>query len=285
MNTDMKRGAIIVTGANGYIGQNVVKTLLDLGVRVIAVDINFNGLDARAEQLKTNLFENNAEILSLVPEVDACLHLAWRNGFSHNAETHLADLPGHFRFIESLIEAGLEQIAVLGSMHEIGYWEGVIDENTPTNPTTYYGIAKNALRQSLGVLCSSRKVVYQWLRAFYITGDDSRNHSVFTKILEMERDNKEFFPVTSGKNLYDFITIEELSRQISLAVLQREIAGTINVCTGKAVSLHDAIEFFISKHNLKIKPNFGAYPERPYDSPGIWGDNTKIMKIVSNSGL
>ena len=285
MLTKLKHGAIIFTGANGYIGQNVVKTLLDLGVRVIAVDVNFSGLDERAEQLKTNLFENSTKVLELVPEVDACLNLAWRNGFSHNAETHLADLPGHFKFVESMIEAGLEQIAVLGSMHEIGYWEGAIDENTPTNPTTYYGIAKNALRQSLSVLCSGRGVVYQWLRAFYITGDDTRNHSVFTKILELERENKEFFPVTTGKSLYDFITIEELSKQISLAVLQREISGTINVCTGKVVSLHDAIETFISKHNLKIKPNFGAYPERPYDSPGIWGDATKISKILKNSGL
>ena len=23
-----------------------------------------------------------------------------------------------------------------------------------------------------------------------------------------------------------------------------------------------------------------AFPDRPYDSPGIWGDNTKIKKIL-----
>lgn len=285
MNMEMKRRAIIVTGANGYIGQNVVKTLLDLGVRVIAVDVNFNGLDERAERLETNLFENSSDILALVPEVEACLHLAWRNGFNHNAETHLTDLPAHFNFIKSLTDAGLGQIAVLGSMHEIGYWEGAIDENTPTNPITYYGIAKNALRQSLGVLSSKQGFVFQWLRAFYITGDDVRNHSVFTKILELERENKDFFPATSGKNLYDFIKIDELSRQISMVLLQREISGIINVCSGKAVSLHDAIEAFIVEHSLKIRPKFGAYPERPYDSPGIWGDNTKILQIMKNAGF
>ena len=285
MLMEMKHGAVIVTGANGYIGQNVVRTLLDFGVRVIAVDVNFSGLDERAEQLETNLFENISGVLALVPEVDVCLHLAWRNGFNHNAATHLADLPGHFHFIESMLEAGLEQIAVLGSMHEIGYWEGVIDENTPTNPINYYGIAKNALRQSLGVLCSARGIAFQWLRAFYITGDDARNHSVFTKILQLERENKEFFPATTGINLYDFITIEELSRQISLAIMQKQILGIINVCTGNAVPLRDAIEDFIKEHDLKIKPNFGAFPDRPYDSPGIWGDVTKISKIFENAGL
>lgn len=30
----------------------------------------------------------------------------------------------------------------MGSMHEVGYWEGAIDENTPTHPSSYYGIAK-----------------------------------------------------------------------------------------------------------------------------------------------
>lgn len=37
----------------------------------------------------------------------------------------------------------------MGTMHEVGYWEGAIDEHTPCNPQSQYGIAKNAMRQSL----------------------------------------------------------------------------------------------------------------------------------------
>ena len=68
-------------------------------------------------------------------------------------------------------------------MHEIGYWEGAIDENTPSNPTTLYGIAKNSLRQSIEVLTHDTDVVIQWLRAFYIIGDDFKKPLNFYKNL------------------------------------------------------------------------------------------------------
>ena len=40
---------ILVTGANGYIGRHVVKTLLDKGADVIACDIACDDVDERAE--------------------------------------------------------------------------------------------------------------------------------------------------------------------------------------------------------------------------------------------
>ena len=167
-------------------------------------------------------------------------------------------------------------------MHEIGYWEGAIDENTPANPTTLYGIAKNSLRQSIDVLVRDTDIVFQWLRAFYIIGDDLRNHSIFTKILQFEQEKKKSFPVTTGKNEFDFISIDELAEQISLCVIQDDIMGIINCCSGRPVSLRSAIEKFILENNLKIIPEFGLYPDRPYDSPKIWGDIKKIEGIVAN---
>jgi len=281
MKSQHKDKKILITGANGYIGRHVVKTLLNLGAEVIAVDTEFFELEKRAEKITTDIFIDPSKIIAVVPNIDACLHLAWRNSFNHYSSSHIKDLPHHFSFIEKLVNAGLQQIIIQGSMHEVGYWEGRIDEKTPTNPMTYYGIAKNALRQTIEALTHQTNITFQWIRAFYITGDDTRNHSVFTKILQAERENQEFFPLTSGKNKYDFITIDELAKQISHVVLQRKITGIINCCSGEAIPLHQAIEDFMSTHNLKIRPKFGAFKERPYDSPSVWGDNTKIKKIIS----
>mgnify|MGYP000311474311 CR=1 FL=1 len=33
--------------------------------------------------------------------------------------------------------------------------------------------------------------------------------------------------------------------------------------------------------NYKIKLDYGAFPDRPYDSPGTWGDPTKINRILA----
>lgn len=123
---------ILVTGANGYIGLHIVKTLLDKGIQVIACDLNTDEVDKRAERKNIDLFTlPDTNIYTLLGTPDVCLHLAWRNGFVHNASTHLGDLSAHYRFLTRIIDDGLPQLAVMGTMHEIGYWEGAIDENTP----------------------------------------------------------------------------------------------------------------------------------------------------------
>lgn len=46
------------------------------------------------------------------------------------------------------------------------------------------------------------------------------------------------------------------------------------------MALADKVEEFITEHGFKIRPEFGAFPDRPYDSPGVWGDAEKITKIM-----
>ena len=68
-----------------------------------------------------------------------------------------------------------------------------------------------------------------------------------------------------------------------MTVIQDEVAGTINCCTGRPVSLKEKVEEFIQDKNLSIRPQYGVYPERSYDSSIIYGDTTKISEIVRNA--
>ena len=271
---------ILITGAGGYIGRYVVKALLNLGTNVIAVDINTEQIDSRAVILNFEIFSGHENIYEELGRPDVCLHMAWKDGFIHNADSHMKNLFSHYNFIRNMLSGGLKHIAVMGSMHEVGYWEGEVDENTPTNPRSLYGIAKNSLRQMTELFTSSSDVTFQWLRAFYIVGDDLKNNSIFSKITKMELDGQETFPFNSGKNKYDFITVQDLGQQIACAISQNEINGIINCCTGTPVALRDKVEEFLSQHGFKIKPQYGAFPERAYDSPAIWGNADKISKIM-----
>lgn len=271
---------VLVTGANGYIGSHIVSKLLKNGHEVFAADIAFNNLDSRVKQITTSIFDCDETIYEKTGSPDVCIHMAWRNGFQHNADSHVTDLPGHYLFIKNMIAGGLKHIAVMGSMHEVGYWEGAIDENTPTNPKSPYGIAKNTLRQLTEVLTSNTDVCLQWIRGYYILGDDLKNHSIFTKLYEASLEGKEEFPFTSGKNKYDFLDVSELAKQIVAVVEQTKIKGIINCCSGKPVSLAEKVEQYIKEKNLNIKLKYGAYPDRPYDSPGIWGNPDKINCIL-----
>lgn len=270
---------ILVTGANGYIGARVVKQLCDYGVEVIATDFNNSNIDNRAKYIQADIFSNNDNWFEYFGSPNVCLHLAWRDGFIHNSPRHMEDLSNHYKFMCNLIDNGLIQIACMGTMHEVGYYEGAIDENTPCNPLSMYGISKNALRKAIELYALNKNAKFQWLRAYYIYGDDLYGNSIFCKIRQAVRDGKELFPFTTGKNQYDFIHVDELAKQISLCVMQNEILGIINVCSGKPISLAEQIEWYIKHNNLPIKLDYGKYPDRPYDSPCVYGDNKKISKI------
>ncbi|MDY2636420.1 MAG: NAD(P)-dependent oxidoreductase [Phascolarctobacterium sp.] len=271
---------VLVTGANGYIGRHVVKRLCDLGHSVIAADFKFTDLDERAITCKVPIFSGDEDIYEQLGSPEVCIHLAWRDGFVHNSNNHMGDLSHHVTFLRNMMEGGLKSLAVMGTMHEIGYWEGPIDENTPCKPLSQYGIAKNALRESIVLLADEKNCILHWLRAYYITGDDLKASSIFSKITRAAQEGLKEFPFTSGKNRYDFIDVEDLARMIVAASLQDQINGIINVCSGNPISLAEKVEGFIAEHDYDIKLVYGAYPDRPYDSPCVWGDNSKIRAIL-----
>ncbi len=271
---------ILVTGANGYLGKGIVKQLLDDNIHVIATDFSDDLIDPRADIKCCDLFAIN-DPFSYFDRPDVILHLAWRDGFSHNSPQHIQDLPKHTVLLEKLIDSGIEQVAVMGSMHEVGFFEGSIHENTPCNPQSMYGICKNALRRIVE-LKAKDKAVFQWLRGYYIVGNTADGCSVFSKIVQAVRRGEKEFPFTMGLNQFDFLDYKTFCRFVADTVKQREITGVINICSGRPEKLADRVERFIHENKFDINLKYGAFPDRPYDSKAIWGDDFRIQMIERN---
>ena len=271
---------ILVTGANGYLGQGIVKHILDCGNEVIATDVAINHIDERADRRAVDLFSIDHQY-DYFDKPDVLLHLAWRDGFVHYSDTHVNDLSKHYDFIKEFAESDVKTISVMGSMHEVGFFEGSIKEDTPCNPITPYGISKNALRQLTEMLCKQNNKNFMWLRGYYIVGNSQYGSSIFSKITVAEKDGKTEFPFTMGQNQFDFVDYEYFCEQVARSVGQDTIKGVINICSGHPEKLADRVERFIAENGYKIKLKYGAFPDRPYDSKAIWGDNRKIELIMS----
>lgn len=274
---------VLVTGANGYLGKGVVKALIEDGAEVVATDFRDCYIDTRAEIMIADLFaiDNPYEYFG---KPDVLLHMAWRDGFVHGSINHINDLPKHVDFINKMIAGGVKQVAVMGSMHEVGFFEGSINENTPCNPQSLYGISKNALRRIVELECKNKNVVFQWLRGFYIVGNTEDGCSIFSKIVQAAHKGQKEFPFTMGLNQFDFLDYEVFCQQVADTVEQSEITGVINICCGRPEKLADRVERFIKENNFDIKLNYGAFPDRPYDSKAIWGDDFKIRMIEKMKG-
>jgi dTDP-6-deoxy-L-talose 4-dehydrogenase (NAD+) len=253
---------------------------------VCAVDLDNANLPSSTVFKKIDILSRAADenLYADIGCPDVVIHLAWKDGFKHDSDAHLEMLSKHYRFITNMIDSGCKNISVMGSMHEVGYYEGMIDDENPPacNPMSLYGIAKNALRQAVFSYSRGKNVSVKWLRGFYITGDEERASSVFGKILQLEKQGVESIPFTAGTNKCDFIDVDELAKQIVCASFQTKETGIINVCSGSGKPLRDVVEDFIKNRGLGIRLDYGAYPHRAYDSPCVYGNANRITKIVKN---
>ena len=143
----------------------------DCGNEVVAADFKVDHIDERADRRECDLFSIE-DPYNYFGKPDVLLHLAWRDGFVHYSDAHIDDLPKHYAFIKTFAESDVKMIAAMGSMHEIGFFEGSIKWDTPCNPTTPYGIAKNGLRQLTEMFCKQkgkkfRKITNQMTKVLY----------------------------------------------------------------------------------------------------------------------
>lgn len=271
---------VLVTGANGYLGKGITKQLLDDGNEVIAASRNTDGLDPRAKTIAADIFTVE-DPFAFFDRPDVVLHLAWRDGFNHKSVNHLIDLPKHYLFLEKLAVGGVSRLCIMGTMHEIGYYEGCVDENVPTNPQSLYGISKDALRNAVRELTLAHGIGFQWIRGYYIVGNTSDGNSIFSKIVQNAEKHTHVFPFTSGKNKHDFLDYPEFCLRTAAIVEQDAVCGIINCCSGRPEALGARVERFIAENNLAIQLLYGTYPDRPYDSKEIYGDDTKINEILA----
>ena len=271
---------ILVTGANGFLGHGITELLSKTDNDIIASCRKSFDYECKNITIKAGDIFSVDNPYAYYEHPDIVVHCAWRDGFKHASENHINDLHKHYAFLKAMVNGGVKKLVVLGSMHEVGFHEGSVNDNLPCRPLSLYGIAKNALRQMTELLVKNTDTKLQWIRGFYIVDNTSKGSSIFSKIMQAAECGKTNFPFTMGVNQFDFIDYSDFCNQVAAVVLNNSEYGIINCCSGRPETLASRVERFIKDNNLNIKLEYGAFPDRPYDSLAIWGDNKRIKKIL-----
>ena len=206
---------VLVTGANGFLGSHLVRSLVEHGVAVTALDRAGCCGNLPQDPLVTFLPCELSGIAALdttnIPRPDVFYHLAWQ-GVSPDAREDFELQKAHIDYsldcvrLAAQLNAG--RIILPGSTMEYLYNEAPIGPHSLPTPQNAYGAAKVAARYLCGELASSLglPMVYMVFTGIYGVGREDKNVLFYTidSLLRGQRPS-----VTRLEQRWDFVQIDD----------------------------------------------------------------------------
>ena len=206
--------------------------------------------------------------------------LSWPGLPNYHQTFHLTcNLKACIDLFEQLLSAGLKRLVVAGTCYEYGMQNGSLTEDQFTDPVNCYAIAKDSLRRVIASRCSQQDVVWCWLRIFYPHGEGQNPKSLLPSLDSAIQKGDESFDMSSGRQLRDFISVNDIARQLLLLATHPKAHGIYNGGTGRPRSIVELAEARIAQLHSSIVLNRGAYPDRTDEPLAFWAQMDKLNRL------
>lgn len=204
---------VIVTGANGFIGNSLIKKLIENNVKVVAVDISFAAPRLPETDLITKIEATvDASLADKIPagEYDAFYHLAWRgvNGAEKADPTiQLANIQMAIDCANICKKLSVKKYLCAGTVAENATYS--LPNLQATSGGMMYGVAKHACHLMVDDYCKNIGQQFVWMQFSNIYGVGNKTGNLVSYTLGELLAGKE---ATFGPGLqpYDFIYVEDL---------------------------------------------------------------------------
>ena len=204
---------VIVTGGNGFIGSSLIKKLVANGIKVVAVDITFQGERLPDSELITKIESCvDASLVEKLPveEYNAFYHLAWKgvNGADKaNPSVQLANIQMAIDCADICKKLNVKKYLCAGTVAENATFS--LPNLEKTSGGMMYGVAKHACRLILEDYCKNIGQQFVWMQFSNIYGVGNKTGNLVSYTLgELMTGNE----ATFGPALqpYDFIYVDDL---------------------------------------------------------------------------
>ena len=207
--------AVIVTGANGFIGTSLINRLVKNNIQVVAIDISFMNSNLPQCDLVKKIeigLDDVEKLEKCIPdnEYDAFYHFAWAgvNGVAKaNPIVQLKNAEMSMNCATVAKKIGCKKMLCAGTIAERA------TESLPnlkkTNGGMLYGVAKHATHLMLETYCKNIDLDFVWMQFSNIYGPENKTGNLVSYTIgELMKGNE----ATFGPALqpYDFIYIEDL---------------------------------------------------------------------------
>lgn len=256
---------VLVTGAGGFLGRNVLTALQRRGWEVHATarraPLAIGGSTSHWHEV--NLLDRTAVrtlIQSLRPA--GLVHLAWdtTHGAYWKSPANLEWTAASLHLLHDFSAAGGRRVVVAGSSAEY-LWGGAepLDEaRSPLLPDSPYGACKDALRRIMEAWAPSAGVSWAWGRIFNIFGPEEKPVRLVPKVIRTLQEGKPL-PFDDGRLVRDFLHVADAGDAFG-ALFASEVQGPVNVASGEPVTIREVVTNIASALSASRQVSFDVQP-------------------------
>ena len=296
----IKNKNILITGAAGFIGSNLLEKLLNEDNFILIID-NFNDYYSGKEEQLYKILENysfkkdydiikgdliNKTIFQVINyDIDIIFHLAAQASVLYSIDNAIEisnnNINSTVNVYEYALNQDVEKIIYASSSSVYGNpLYTPVDEDHPKNPISPYAVSK---------LCGEIYANYYYrqyhlpviiLRFYTVYGPRGRPDMAIRKFFDLINKNKEIIIYGDGEQLRDFIYVSDIVNGLILAAENKESNGEIfNLGNSNPISINDLVDKI---YNIFNKPKKVKYVDKQQGDVDITFSKIEKAKEILN---
>ena len=280
---DLKQGldgsSVIVTGASGFIGHNLVKVLARLGANVMVID-----RIQPSERLPNVRFEwGDLRHLDQIYEADYLIHLAaiTNAGFAERypIDTYEVNVLGTVNLMNHVNIKKRVLFPSTALTYEAS--SSPINEEAPVDLSSTYALSKNMGEQVIKFHCNRMGVGHTIVRFFNIFGPGQMPMYIVPQVLSQIKENRHI-EIRNGTVMRDLLFVEDcIDAVLKLAVTEAAQDNVFNIGSGHIVSITDVAKAAIEASGLSDVGITDVEEKIAYSPTAIMANIDKVQATIN----
>lgn len=226
------RRSILITGANGFLGNNILKYLLKRNLNVTGTVRNKSPYRKNANIKIIKETNNYVNWQNYLKNIDVVIHTAGlagsNNKFSKNWKNlYEINVSNTINLAKEAVKSGVAKFIYLSTAQvhgEISDINKSINVNSPYNPQSDYALSKVEAEKGLNMLRGTSNMDIVILRPPLVYGNGTKSN--FSKLIDLIKQEK-FLPFKLVKNnKMSFISLDNLNDLIYTCIKSNEIINS-----------------------------------------------------------
>jgi dolichol-phosphate mannosyltransferase len=283
-------GPIVVFGAGGFIGANLVRCILQYRSDVYAVtskpfipwrldDINPNNV------LHCNITKK-AQIARIFSEhrFKTIFDLAAYGAYSKQSDVELTyetNFIGLLNLLEVSSQFAINAFVHAGSSSEYGLNAAAPKEDAPLQPNSHYAVTKAGAAHMIKFYGTIKEMPVMNIRYYSVYGPYEEPDRLVPVLIDKGMKGG-YPPLVQPDISRDFIYVDDaiLATLLCATKIQSVKGQSLNVASGKKTTIRDIASTIKDIFSINTEPEWGDFPNRKWDLKEWYGDASAAKQLL-----